>query len=186
MSFRVLVIPEDPTWNGYILKPLVDAVLAAAGKPKAKTQILSNPKTQGYDQAVKAIRGPLFDLYGFYDAWIFIPDADRASPDAMARLEGDLAARNVRLLCCPAVPEVEIYACLGYRDELPSWEELRRHLRFKEAVFEPLLRQRGNPRAAGEGREQMIERSLQNPQLLFERCPELARLRDRLAALHES
>ena len=28
MSIRVLVIPEDPSNNGYILKPLVDAMLA--------------------------------------------------------------------------------------------------------------------------------------------------------------
>lgn len=31
MSVRVLVIPEDPTHNGYILKPLVEMVLAEAG-----------------------------------------------------------------------------------------------------------------------------------------------------------
>ena len=38
MSFRVLVIPEDPTWNGYILKPLTKALLNDAGKPNAKVK----------------------------------------------------------------------------------------------------------------------------------------------------
>lgn len=31
MSLRVLVIPEDPTHNGYILRPLTEMVLADAG-----------------------------------------------------------------------------------------------------------------------------------------------------------
>ena len=36
MSVQVLVIPEDPTNNGYILKPVVQMVLAEAGKPSAR------------------------------------------------------------------------------------------------------------------------------------------------------
>ncbi|MFO1523674.1 MAG: hypothetical protein U1G05_16920 [Kiritimatiellia bacterium] len=36
MSFKVLVIPEDPTNNGYILKPLVQAILDDAGRPQAR------------------------------------------------------------------------------------------------------------------------------------------------------
>ena len=53
MSFRVLVIPEDPTWNGYILKPLAKALLADAEKPAAKVTLLTNPRIRGYDQALK-------------------------------------------------------------------------------------------------------------------------------------
>ena len=71
MSIRVLVIPEDPFNNGYILKPLVDAMLADVGKPLAKTMILSNPRLRGYDHALKAIREDLPDRYGFWDLWIF-------------------------------------------------------------------------------------------------------------------
>ncbi len=35
MSFRVLVIPEDPTYNGYILQPIVERMLGELGKPNA-------------------------------------------------------------------------------------------------------------------------------------------------------
>ncbi len=83
MSFKVLVIPEDPTLNGYILKPLTEAVLAAAGKPKAKVIVLSKPSVGGYDQALRAIKETLPDAYSHWDLWIFIPDADRASPQAI-------------------------------------------------------------------------------------------------------
>lgn len=182
MSFRVLVIPEDPTWNGYILTPLTQALLADAGKPKAVAKLLENPRLRGYAHALRAIREELPDSYRYFDLWLFFPDADRASAEAMKRLEDDLQARGIPLLCCPAQPEVEIYACVAFRDDLPgTWEEARTHPRMKEEVFAGLLKTHGDPRRAGGGREAMITRSLQNLQRLFQLCPETERLRDRIA-----
>lgn len=185
MSFRALVIQEDPSQNGYILQPVLQAVLAAAGKPRASVELLRNPRTRGYDDALAAIRGSLVERWRWMDVWIFVPDADRATADAMQRLEQDIEARGVRLLCCPAQPEVEVYACVAYRDELPDWEEVRRHPRFKEELFAPLLEKHGDWRAAGGGRDRMTKRSIENMALLFRLCPELDRLRERLAAMVE-
>lgn len=182
MSFNVLVIPEDPTWNGYILKPLTKALLDDTEKPNAKVKLLENPHVGGYDQALSAIRGELPNLYGFFDLWLFIPDADRASADAMENLETDLQSRGIPLLCCRAQPEIEIYACVAFRDDLPcTWEEARAHPRMKEEIFHPLLQTHGDRRQAGGGRELMIKRSLENLQRLFQLCPETRRLRDRIA-----
>jgi len=36
VSYRVLVISEDPTHNGYILAPLIGRILQECGKPNAK------------------------------------------------------------------------------------------------------------------------------------------------------
>ena len=46
----MLVIPEDPVQNGYILKPLIEMVLAEAGKPAARVKVLSRPRLRGYDE----------------------------------------------------------------------------------------------------------------------------------------
>jgi hypothetical protein len=78
MSLRVLVIPEDPTNNGYILKPLVERMMVEVNKPNARVVVLPNPRMQGYDHAVSAIRGELGGRWGHYDLWLFLPDADRA------------------------------------------------------------------------------------------------------------
>ncbi len=183
MSFRVLVIPEDPTWNGYILTPLTKALLRDAGKPNAKVTLLTNPRLGGYDQAVSAVRNELPDRYRFFDLWLFFPDADRASQDAAENLEAELQSKGITLLCCPAQPEVEIYACVALRDDLPgSWEEARNHPRMKEDVFQPLLAKHGDPHRPSEGRDLMIERSLRNLPRLFQSCPETRHLRDRIAA----
>ena len=185
MSFRVLVIPEDPTWNGYILKPLAKRLLADAGKPAARVELLANPRVRGYAHALRAIREELPDSYGFFDLWLFFPDGDNdpGRADAMGQLEADLQCRDIPLLCCPAEPEVEIYACVDFRDDLPGgWEDARTHPRMREVIFKPILRTHGNPRQAGGGREEMTARSLRNLQRLFQLCPETQRLRDRIAA----
>ena len=136
MSFNVLVIPEDPTLNGYILKPLTQTIVAAAGRPGANVKVLTRPRLRGYAHARSAIRDELPDLYAHYHLWLFFPDAD----------------------------------------------EVRRHPMMKEEVFGPLLNRHGDPRRPGAGRDLMINESLQNLPLLFQLCPELRRLRDRVAA----
>ena len=189
MSLKVLVIPEDPTHNGYILKPLVQALMADAGKPRALVTVLTNPWLGGYDHALRAIKGDLAERYGFWNLWLFMPDADRASPADMRALETELAGRNVCLLCCPAEPEVEIYACVAHRDTLPGgWARARQHPRFKEALFNPLLAKHGDPRSAGGGRARMVAEALKNLPLplLLQLCPELRTLRDRFAALQQA
>jgi len=183
VSYRVLVIPEDPTYNGYILRPLVEAILAEAGRPKAKVQILTNPRMTGYDHAKEAISGRLVDSYAHWDLWIFVPDADRAGAEAMRLLEQELQEKGVTLLCCPAQPEVETYACAAFRSEIPAgWSAARQDTRMKETVFAQILRTHGDPRRPGGGRDLLIEASLRNLPLLFQLCPELATLRDRIAA----
>lgn len=184
MSFRVLVVPEDPTLDGYILKPLTEALLGDAGRPRARVKVLEKPRVKGYPDAARTIRGDeLHASYAFYDLWLFIPDADRAKRDAMDHLEAVSRARGVSLLCCPAQPEVDIYACVTFRHELHmSWEEVRNHPRMREEVFEPLLKKHGHTRRPGGGRDLMITRSLRNLPLLYRLCPETKRLRDRIAA----
>ena len=59
MSFRVLIIPEDPTYNGYILKPIIERMFGELGKPAAHVVVLTNPRLRGYTQATHAIRRDL-------------------------------------------------------------------------------------------------------------------------------
>ena len=183
MSVRVLVIPEDPVNNGAILKPLAEMVLAEAGKPTAKVKVLENPRVRGYDEASRVVRNELASRYGFMDLWLFLPDADRATGDAMRDLEKSLRSQGVALFCCPAVPEVEIYACVAHRTKIgDSWEAVRANPRLKEAIFFPLLRAHGDPQRPDGGRRMLAESSMAQRSRFFRLCPEIAELRDRIAA----
>lgn len=182
MSFRVLVIPEDPLQNGHILRPLVQAIMRDAGRPASKVTVLSKPRVRGYDQAVNAIRNELQEAYGSMHLWLFFPDADRAGGKAMRALETHVIAKGIALLCCAAQPELEIYACAAFHKEIPDkWKEVRNHSQMKEDIFEPLLKKHGDPRRPDKGRDRMIRQSLKNLPLLFQLCPELNQLRIRIA-----
>jgi len=179
VSFRVLIIPEDPTYNGYILKPLVERMLAELGKPNADVTVLTNPKLNGYPHAVSAIRGDLIDRYRHFHLWLFLPDADRASD--LGPLESSLAEQGVHLFCCAAEPEVEAWLLAGYRDKLAlSWGDVRQHPHLKEDIFKPFLAQFGDSRSPGGGRERLVREALANYRGLLSVCPELADLEDRL------
>ena len=181
---KVLVIPEDETYNGYILRPLVKAVIADAGRRAAKVETPGQPRIRGYSHAMAVIREELSVLYRFYDLWLFFPDADRATSDAMRALETDLQAQGISLFCCPAQPEVEIYACAAFRKEIKgAWDDARTNPRMKEEIFQPVLDRHGDPRRASGGRDLMIGESLKNLPFLYRLCPELRTLRDRIARL---
>ena len=55
MSWNVLVVPEDPTYNGYILRPLCKRLLREAGRPNANIVVLAEPKVHGYAHAKKLL-----------------------------------------------------------------------------------------------------------------------------------
>ena len=187
MSFTVLVIPEDPKLNGYILRPLVSAILEDAGKPQSEIKIYPNRRLTGYEQAKEAIRGEkLADKYGFFDLWIFMPDADVATPEAMEDLEANHAKKNLKakLICHAAQPEIEIYACVSHRDKLGEhWQTVRSERDMKEKYFYPLVKKLGYEKFPGEGREQLTESSLTPRSALYQFCPDLAELRDRITQL---
>ncbi len=70
MSFNVLVIPEDFRKDQHILKPVVQAILSAAGKPNATLRVCQNPLLGGTGQALESrIRG--FPSQSLGQPWTF-------------------------------------------------------------------------------------------------------------------
>ena len=53
MSFNVLLIPEDPVKDGYVLKPIIEAMMRAAGKPQARVVVCVDPRFHGTNQALR-------------------------------------------------------------------------------------------------------------------------------------
>ncbi len=184
MSLRVLIVPEDPLNNGYILKPVVMRLLKECGKPKARVTVMENPRCRGYADALRKIRDEVVGSYPHMDLLLFIPDADVAGEGAgLTALEAHASEQGVRLLTCAAQPELEAWVLAGHTDKLQGeWQEIRNHPRLKEAVFAPFLAEHGDSRLPGGGREQLTEQALANFGTTLKRCPELAILKDRIAA----
>jgi hypothetical protein len=181
MSFKVMVVPEDPTYDSYILKPLVKRLMEECGKPNAAVQVVANPKLGGYSIA-KAALPDIAERYAHFNLFLFLPDADGKDRAAeFAGLERDIA--NGRLLCCAAVQEVETWLLAGYPSKLSEpWSEVRSDISVKERYFEPFLAKFGNPNAAGGGREQLMKSALENFTGILSRSPELADLQGKIKA----
>ncbi len=181
MSYRVLIVPEDPTHDHFILEPLVSRILRECGRPNAKVTTLSNPKVSGYEHARDQM-SDIIDLYSHWQLLVFLVDAngsDRAH--AFKRLEEIAAEQGVRLICCAAVCEVEVWLLAGHVSKLDRpWNEVRADTSVKENVFVPFLEHYGDARRPGGGRDLLMQETLSNYQGLLQRCPELEELQRRI------
>lgn len=182
MSLKVLVIPEDPVNNGFILQPLVKRMLAECGRPRAKVTVLGRPRPQGYDHAKVLLRAQLFEEFGFMDLFLFLPDGDGKDRSAeFQALESEAERRGVRLLCCAAIQEVETWLLAGHVGRLERrWQDVRSDVSVKENVFASFLSRYGNSKAPGEGRDLLMAKTLRGYGSLLRRCPELAELERRI------
>jgi hypothetical protein len=183
VSWNVLIVPEDPTYNGHILKPLIERMLERCGKRNATVRVLSDPKVQGYEHAKQSLPA-IVKRYQHFDMVLFLVDADgndRANEfSAMEKL-------HTKLICAAAVQEVEIWLLAGHADKIGiPWQEVRQNISVKEQVFEPFLQQHGDPRRYGAGRDVLMKQALANYEAILQRCPELKTLQDRISALLQS
>jgi len=153
-------------------------------KPNAKVTVLSNPKTSGYDDAKALLVNRVLETYSHFGLILFLPDADgKDRGTEFAALEARAVEFGVRLLCCAAIPEVEIWLLAGHLAKLDRpWAEIRAELDLKESVFEPFLAEHGDSRRASGGRDLVMEETLRNYPWLTARCPELAELETRIRA----
>lgn len=189
MSFNVLVVPEDPTYNGYILKPLVERLLTECGKPNSKVKVLDNPRARGYEHAKALIVDEVIDAWAHFNLLLFLPDADGRDKRAEFQyIENTARDRGVWLFCCAAVEEVEAWLLAGHIDKLQApWPEIRSNTSVKEQVFHPFLKAHGDSKRAGGGRDLLMKETLQNYVGLIGRCPELGNLQTRIIeTLNES
>jgi hypothetical protein len=184
LSFKVLVVPEDSTNNGYILGPLIEKMLAKCSKPKAQVDVLDDPRVMGFEHAKKLLRAQLLEQYRFMDLVLFLPDADgkgEIRTSELRALEDEANRQRVRLLCCAAQQEVEVWLMAGHRHLLGRpWQEIRSDSSVKENVFERFLATHGNLRASGGGRERLMLETLKGYDALLQLCPELAELEQRI------
>lgn len=188
MSFRVVVVPEDPRNNGYILHPLVVRILSECGKPNARVTVLTNPRAKGYEHAKQLLQDQVLDTYSHQDLILFLPDADGNDRSAeFERLEAQAREEGVTLLCCAAAQEVETWLLAGHTERLTQpWSEIRDDASVKENVFRPFLEKYGDSKRPGGGRDLLMNQTLSNYRGLTDRCPELRNLENRICQLIKS
>jgi hypothetical protein len=190
---NVLIIPEDFRHDQYVLKPIIQAMLEAAGKPRANVRVCMDPLLGGVDQAMNWDRldGIIERYRGMVQILILAVDRDGVDT-RRAGLDG-LEARATAKLGEPrfyaenAWQEIEVWAIAGH--DLPpdwSWNAIRTDRDPKERYFVPLAASRGLQNEPGAGRKTLALEAARNYKRVRERCTEdIAALENRLAKKFE-
>lgn len=178
---RVLVIPEDPTLDQYILEPVVERIFRELKRP-ARVDILRDPHLRGIQQALdrQVITGiiadnPMIDLF----LLIVDRDCDRFGNEAKAR--GCQACHDGKLIVTCAREEVEVWMMALHRGDLPNivgarWADIQAHCDPKEQYAEPFLAAKGWNGSVGRGRKRAMRNLGQGFRGLLDVCPEIAAL----------
>jgi hypothetical protein len=184
---RVLIIPEDPTHDQYVLKPVVAAIFKDLGRV-ARVDVLQNPRLQSVTQALdpKTLAGiiasnPQRDLF----LLLLDRDCEEFRIEKIKAREQEALSMNRLLIGSLALEEVEMWALAVYEGPLPdSWQEMRRECHPKEAFFEPLVAELELHNTVGRGRKRLMSAfTAKEHARLLKLCPEVAELQERIKLL---
>lgn len=191
MSYRVLVVPEDATYDQYILKPLVEALLDRAGRPANRVTILGRTGPQGFESAVDYCRHQLVDS-PHSDLVLFMPDRDHMDgqegrPDRTAQLqalETDVRRQGFPFVVCAAIEEVEVWLMAGHPEKLQeldlNFPQVRTELKPSQGSFRRFITRFGD-RSPGQGRKNLAIAAARDLDRVLRSCPELQDLLTKIA-----
>ena len=171
---KVLIIPEHPSNDHYILKPLFTRLLRNIGSTSVRVEVCQDPVLGNVDQALRLTRlKEIVEQYvGMTDIFILCVDRDgivsrRKTLDHIEKELGSL------FLAENAWEELETWALAGL--SLPgewSWAEVRSEIDVKERYFEPYAQQRGLSDSPGGGRKTLGEEASRRISAIRQKCPE--------------
>lgn len=179
---KFLIIPEDQTLDGYILKPIVEAIAADLGV-RGRVDVLPEPRLRGAGDALDAeLIGEIVADNPMVDVFLLVVDRDCDRQNNQAKAEARRQEHPDKLIACVAIQEVEVWLLALYKDELGApWQQVREHCDPKERWADPLLRRLGT-NGPGGGRK-LAMRALQGKlRSLLSLCEELEGLKQAIAS----
>lgn len=180
MSYNVLVIPEDPTKDGAILKPLVEKMMAELGRPQATVEVCRDPSFGGISQCldVARLKSEVVEVYAMVNLFLLIVDRDGQAGRAQSlasvetKLRAELGAGQ-QFFAENAWQEVEVFILAGH--DLPkewSWADIRADADVKNTYFAEFARAKKTGDQPHEGRKKLMAEAIKNWTRIKSRCRE--------------
>jgi len=185
---NVLIIPENHKRDQYILKPIIESMMASVGRPSAHVRVCQNPTLRGISQAMDSERiRSIIGQYRQVHLFLLCVDRDdnngrRALLDALEDKCAPGLKAGATLLAEHAHQEIEVWALAGMQD-LPShwkWPDVRSARDPKEHYFEPYVRQRGLQLSPENGYTILGKEAATNYKSIRGRCEEVKNLETRI------
>jgi len=175
---NVLIIPEDFTHDQHSLKPIIQKMLAALGKPRARVIVLKDPNLGGVEEAVKWERiKEIIDENRMVNLCLLCVDRD-GKPNRKVQLDKieanakEILTSDRLFLAENAWQELEVWILAGYGD-LPKewkWADIRSDRDPKENYFLPFAKQKGVVNEQSQGRKKLAEQA--DYSRISKLCPE--------------
>ena len=177
---KVLVIPEDPTLDQYILKPIVTRIFADLGK-SPRIGVLSNPRLRGVAQALdSAILADIVSNHPMIDLFLVLVDRDGDTRRSGLARQRETEHQG-RLFVCLGIEEIEVWMLAIHREGLDvSWKEIRAEGHPKERFAQPFLEEKAPRLDPGGGRAWAMRDLGARWRGVLQCCEELDELRQRV------
>ncbi len=178
---RLLIIPEDPTLDQYILKPVVQQIFQDLGR-KARVDVLTDPHLRGVQQALdRRMVADIIRDNAMIDLFLLMVDRDCDEKRA-AKVSDLVEGHPGMILAVLAREEVEVWALALHRKALGKpWRDVREHCHPKEEFFEPFVERQKWLETVGKGRKRAMRNLGQGWRGLLKVCPEIAELKQQVA-----
>ena len=185
---NVLIIPEDPRKDKYVLKPLFQALFRSIKKPHIRVLICEDQELRGVEQALKSenIQNIIQQYQGKVKIFILCVDRD-AEEGRLTRLqqiEREFNDDSRSFLAVNAWEEIETWILATFdvqslRNKLNlspiakySWKYIRAERDPKETYFEPLAAICGVADAPDGGRKKLGKKAASRIKQIRQKCPE--------------
>lgn len=179
---KVLIIPEDPTLDQHVLKPIAQQLFNDLGRSNARVEVLQEPHLRGVAQALNAQKlQEIIEDNAMIDLFIVMIDRDCNRFHNEEQAAARCGEHPRKLLACLAFQEVEVWALALHREGLP-WSEVRKDCDPKERFWDPFVEARGWQGEVGRGRKKAMHGLGAKWKGLLQVCPELAALREEVRA----
>ena len=196
MSVNVLIIPEDFRKDQFVLKPIIEKMMASLDV-RARVQVCMDPLLGGVGEALKWHRiREIVDRYkGMVRVFLLIVDRDcdvgrREQLDSLEqKAVAALAGTDRCFLAEHAWQELEVWVLAGVSD-LPNewqWSDIRGHCDPKENYYDPYAQQHNVHTGPYGGREVLSRKAAANYQRIRQLCQQdVGALEDRIRAALET
>lgn len=170
---KVLLIPEDFTYDQHILLPLFSRLFRDIRKRNAKIRVCRDPNLGGVEEALKIERlREIVNSYPMMDLFILCVDRD-GKEGRRTRLDQIQIEFGANFLAENAWEEIETWVLAGLH--LPKkwkWGVVRAEVRVKETYFEPLARERGVSDSPDGGRGVLAREAVRSIAAIRKKCPD--------------
>ena len=117
---KVLIIPEDPTHDPHIIKPIIQALFDDLGR-KAWVDVLREPRLRGTSDALDAATiAAIVAENEMIDLFLLVVDRDCNRDGNDSKAAARAREHDGKLLACLARQEVEVWLLALHTDQLDA------------------------------------------------------------------